>query len=622
MKNDKNNKKEKKKGSFFSDFSDFLFLIKPQFKYGFGYNLARVIIKVIAEVSQSLISVYFYMTIINMLMDGTPLPLILVTAFLFIIASFASNVMMMEPLKYFAPEWGAKNGKKIEEEIIKQAVKCNSKNFDDPVFFKNYNLAIRDYDPQSWQAVNLIGTAISNFISIFALISVLISISVSPWLILLSVVAFILNLTVGKRVGDFTAARWREINESNRKIFYIRRIISQKDYAADLRTTRLSDMIIKLNSDVCDEVCDIRRKHKVKFIFARLYSMLFDVAVGYGAVFYAIYAIYKKIISVGEFAATIQASQRIYYALSSIAKIRNDMHLMAEYSRSIQEFFNAPSDIEDSTEERSKDKTFAPVPADPFALTLNNVCFSYNNTPNGKFSINNINMNIKSGQKVALVGENGAGKSTLIKLLLRLYDTTDGEILINGKSIKDYDVKKLRNSIGTAFQTTQLYAFSMAENMNLYHTDDKETLEGVVKKLGMESIFEKNNCDFDTVLTKEFDEKGIVLSGGECQKLGLSRVLHGKFGMMILDEPSAALDPVSEYKLAQTILSLNDVTIVMISHRLSAIRNFDCIYVMDGGQIVESGNHDELMKKDGKYAEMFRLQSEQYIAGSDTETKQ
>lgn len=162
----------------------------------------------------------------------------------------------------------------------------------------------------------------------------------------------------------------------------------------------------------------------------------------------------------------------------------------------------------------------------------------------------------------------------------------------------------------------------MAENMNLYHTDDKETLEGVVKKLGMESIFVKNNCDFDTVLTKEFDEKGIVLSGGECQKLGLSRVLHGKFGMMILDEPSAALDPVSEYKLAQTILSLDNVTIVMISHRLSAIRNFDCIYVMDGGQIVESGNHDELMKKDGKYAEMFRLQSEQYIAGSDTEAKQ
>lgn len=620
MKNDKNN--NKKKGGFFSDLSDFLFLVKPQFKYGFGYNLARIIIKVIAEVSQSLISVYFYMTIINMLLDGTPLPLILITAFLFIIASFASNVMMTEPLKYFAPEWGDKKEKKIQEEIIKQATKCNTKNFDDPVFFKNYNLAIRDYDPQSWQAVNLIGTAISNFISIFALISVLISISVSPWIILLSVVAFVLNLTVGKRVGDFTAARWREINESNRKVFYIRRIIAQKDYAADLRTTRLPDMILKLNSDICDEICDIRKKHKVKFIFARLYSMLFDAVVSYGAIFYAIYAIYKKIISVGEFAATIQASQRIYYSLSSIAKMRNDMHLMAEYSRSFQEFFNAPSDIEDNTEERSKDKTFAPVPADPFTLSLNNVGFSYNNTPNGKFSISNINMNIKSGQKVALVGENGAGKSTLIKLLLRLYDTTDGEILINGKSIKDYDVKKLRNSIGTAFQTTQMYAFSMAENMNLYHTADKETLEGVVKTLGMESIFTKNNCDFDTVLTKEFDEKGIVLSGGECQKLGLSRVLHGKFGMMILDEPSAALDPVSEYKLAQTILSLKDVTIIMISHRLSAIRNFDCIYVMDGGQIVEYGNHDELMKKDGKYAEMFRLQSEQYIAGSDTEAKQ
>lgn len=622
MKNNKNNTKEKKKGGFFSDLSDFLFLVKPQFKYGLNYNLTRVIIKVIAEVSQSLISVYFYMTVINMLMDGKPLPLIFVTAFLFIIARFASNVMLMEPLEYFAPGWETHKNKKIQEEILKQAIKCDSKNFDDPAFFKNYNLAINDYNSQSWRAVNLLGTVISNIVSLFALISALVSISVSPWILLLSVVAFVLDITVGERVGDFTAARWREFREGNRKSSYVLRIISQKDYAADLRTTKLSDMMIKLNSDIFDEVRDIRTKNKVKFIFARLYSMLFNAVVSYGAVFYAIYAIYKKIISVGDFTATIMASQRIYYALAAIASARTEIHLMAEYSRNFQKFFNAPSDIENSTEERSKDKTFAPVPADPFALTLNNVCFSYNNTPNGKFSINNINMNIKSGQKVALVGENGAGKSTLIKLLLRLYDTTDGEILINGKSIKDYDVKKLRNSIGTAFQTTQLYAFSMAENMNLYHTDDKETLEGVVKKLGMESIFEKNNCDLDTVLTKEFDEKGIVLSGGECQKLGLSRVLHGKFGMMILDEPSAALDPVSEYKLAQTILSLNDVTIVMISHRLSAIRNFDCIYVMDGGQIVESGNHDELMKKDGKYAEMFRLQSEQYIAGSDTETKQ
>lgn len=612
MKNDKKNN-DKKKGGFFRDLSDFWFLIKPQFKYGFAYNVARVIIKIIAEVSQSLIGVYFYMTIINMLMDGRPLPLIFVTASLFIVARFVSRVMLMEPLEYFAPGLEVKKDKKIQEEILKQAIKCDSKNFDDPVFFQNYNLAINDYSNQSWKAIDFLGATLSNFISMLALISVLISISVSPWILLLSIVAFILNLTVGKRIGDFTAARWRDIRGINRKGSYILRIISQKDYAADLRTTKLSEKMIELNSDIFDEIRDVRTKHKVRFIFARLYTMLFEVAVSYGAVFYAIYAIYKKIISVGEFAATIQASQRIYYSLASIARVHTQIHVMAEYSRSIQEFFNAPSEIEDSTAEFSVGRSFEPITASPFTVSLKNVCFAYNNTPNGKFSINNINMDIKAGQRVAIVGENGAGKSTLIKLLLRLYDTTEGDILVNGNSIKSYDVRELRNSIGTAFQTTQLYALSMAENMNLYHTDDKETLEGVVKKLGMESIFEKNNCDLDTVLTKEFDERGIVLSGGECQKLGLSRVLHGKFGMMILDEPSAALDPLSEYKLAQTILSLDNVTIVMISHRLSAIRNFDCIYVMDGGQIIECGTHDELMRLGGKYAEMFRLQSEQYI---------
>ena len=216
--------------------------------------------------------------------------------------------------------------------------------------------------------------------------------------------------------------------------------------------------------------------------------------------------------------------------------------------------------------------------------------------------------------KIAIVGENGVGKTTLTKLLLRLYDVEKGEIRLNGTSLPDYDLSSVRNRIGIASQTPLVYAIPLSENMQLYNDKSPEQLTEILKELQLTSILENPNVSLSTELTKEFDKDGIVLSQGETQKLGLSRLLYGDFGLLILDEPSSSLDPIAEYELTKMIFNQsNKATTIMIAHRLSTIRDADEIFLVDNGVIKEHGTHDELMAKKGKYYDMFTKQAENYV---------
>ena len=226
-------------------------------------------------------------------------------------------------------------------------------------------------------------------------------------------------------------------------------------------------------------------------------------------------------------------------------------------------------------------------------------------------------------KKVALVGENGAGKTTITKLILRLYDPDQGNILINGKPICEYDLLKLRENIGIAFQTTNVYAMSLADNLKLYRDNDDTQLLNTIKELDLDSIFDKSRSDLQTELTKEFEQDGLILSNGEIQKIGIARILNNSFGLLILDEPSSSLDPIAEYKLTNILYSqANTTTTILIAHRLSMVRDADCIYVLKEGRICENGTHDELMNKKGVYYEMFIKQSKNYSTLSqDTQSQ-
>ena len=231
-------------------------------------------------------------------------------------------------------------------------------------------------------------------------------------------------------------------------------------------------------------------------------------------------------------------------------------------------------------------------------------------------ALKQVSMTIRAGEKIALVGYNGAGKTTLIKLLMRFYDPSEGQILYNGIDIRTFDPEAWRRQIGTVFQDFKIFATSLAENVTMGAYDEQADGARVKDALHCADFDDKLAALEDglgTHLTREFNDKGTNLSGGEAQKVAIARVFAGDYPIVIMDEPSAALDPMAEYQLNQSILHrTNDKTVVFISHRLSTTRIADKIYMFDSGRLIEEGSHEQLLAQDGAYAEMFRVQAEKY----------
>lgn len=254
-----------------------------------------------------------------------------------------------------------------------------------------------------------------------------------------------------------------------------------------------------------------------------------------------------------------------------------------------------------------------PLPEKPAEIEFRNVSFGYNEKDG--YILNNISMKLRPYSKTAVVGYNGAGKTTLIKLLMRLYDPNEGEILLDGINIKEYDVREYRRKIGTVFQDFKIFAATVKENVLLDFAEngkDEDVLKAI-EKSGFAEHLETLSDGLQTNLTTEFEENGMNLSGGEGQKLAVARVFYKDANLIILDEPSSALDPIAEYHLNHSMLTAaENKSVIFISHRLSTTRIADRIYMLEKGRIIEEGSHAELLERKGKYAEMWRVQAGQY----------
>ena len=314
----------------------------------------------------------------------------------------------------------------------------------------------------------------------------------------------------------------------------------------------------------------------------------------------------KKIAGVGKFMSLITANSQLMSSLYKFFGFFSQANNLNLYTDKIRKFFETESKIENSIYEQGR------ISQIPFSLEIKDLSFKYSES---NFGLNNINLKINAGERVAIVGENGSGKTTLTKLLLRFYDPDQGEILINGVSIKQLDLSDLRNKIGIAFQATNVYAFSLSQNLQLYSESKDSELIKIINSLGLNNMFDKANCTINTELTREFSEDGLMLSNGEVQKIGIARIMNHNFGLLILDEPSSALDPVAEYNLTNILYGQSQkTTTILIAHRLSMVRDADYIYVMKEGRISESGTHEKLMLQKGIYYDMFIKQSENYLS--------
>ncbi|MDP4248083.1 MAG: ATP-binding cassette domain-containing protein, partial [Bacteroidota bacterium] len=242
-----------------------------------------------------------------------------------------------------------------------------------------------------------------------------------------------------------------------------------------------------------------------------------------------------------------------------------------------------------------------------------NVGFKYSNSD--RWANRHLNFTLRAGEKLALVGENGAGKTTLVKLLARLYDPTEGRILLDGIDLREYDPAALRMQIGIIFQDFLRYQMTFAQNIavgNIAEKEDRERIIFSAKQSLADSLIEKLPGKYDQALGRRFNQ-GVDLSGGEWQKVALARAYMRDAQLLILDEPTAALDARSEYEVFQRFADLTrGRSAVLISHRFSTVRMADRILVLEKGELVEIGSHEELLRKEGRYAELFNLQARGY----------
>ena len=255
----------------------------------------------------------------------------------------------------------------------------------------------------------------------------------------------------------------------------------------------------------------------------------------------------------------------------------------------------------------------------PHTIEFRNVSFAYPGTD--KQVIKNINLTIRPGETAVLVGLNGAGKTTFIKLLTRLYDPTEGQILLDGRDIREYDTKTLYSIFGIIFQDFGKYAFSVEDNIrfgDIHREEDKEAIRRAAADAGAEDFISRLPRGMDTPLMRYFEPDGIELSIGQWQKLSIARAFYSRSDILILDEPTASLDPMAEQEIFNQFDALRqDKTTIFVSHRLSSATIASKIIVLEYGELVEEGTHKELMARKGKYYELFTTQASRYIEGGE-----
>ncbi len=322
--------------------------------------------------------------------------------------------------------------------------------------------------------------------------------------------------------------------------------------------------------------------------------------------FYIGYMALTKAISIGDFSMCVSAAGTFYWSLYRIVNGIQEINKKCAYAHRYIEFIEYPAAMPKG------DKS---VKQGEHIIEFVHVSFKYPRSES--FVLRDINITIKSGEHLSIVGLNGAGKTTFIKLLCRLYDVTEGAILIDGVNIKEYSDEEYRRLFAVVFQDFQLLAFSLKENVALNGEADEERINEVLKQSGLYEDAQKLENGLDTCLFKSFDEKGTELSGGQKQKTAISRALYRDAPIVILDEPTAALDPVAEYEIYRQFNTLvGGKTAIYISHRLSSCKFCDRIAVFAEDTIKEYGTHDELADKpDGIYAEMFAAQAQYYLEG-------
>lgn len=492
--------------------------------------------------------------------------------------------------------------KGLNERLYKKAKSLDLESYDNPAFYNNFILTIESSSDNMQNILGLVRNYIGNVVSLITIASILLAIDPVCLLIILVFVGIFMPLS--KKIGALQMGRRIDNTKFHRRSDYFQRIFYLQDYAKEVRMNNIRPFLIDNYNDAADKVIENQKKYwsKISILYfiqdfgVQILGFMFVLPLYLG---YCV--LIEKSISAGDFVASFNGAYAIASSINfltvwALARFEEQGKMIEKY----REFLK--------TESKINDGKFTAKITEPKNIEIKNLTFTY--PGNTKPTLKNINLTIKPYEKIALVGFNGAGKTTLTNLLLRLYDVSEGEILIDGENIKNATVKSHRDRFTAVFQDFQIFSCSVGENVALDVDPDSDRVNEALKHSGFSKKL-KNGTD--TELLREFDDNGVMLSGGESQKIAIARAFYNHCPYIILDEPSANLDPVAEYKLNQSMLeAAEDKTVIFISHRLSTTINADRIFVMENGEIIENGSHTELMAMNKTYAKMFNMQAEKY----------
>ncbi|MCL2227248.1 MAG: ABC transporter ATP-binding protein/permease [Oscillospiraceae bacterium] len=581
------------------------FLLRPYWKYGRLYMVVSIVMAAVFSPLSSVLTALLPESAINAVMEHRPTSEIIATVALFTLGIAIVAVVQSFIQQTYSTIAQIKIQTKIEYEINYKALHTDFKYYDSPEFFNNFSFAQQSYTNYASQAQWVVPQLIQSIVTALAMGAIIAQ--AGPVLLVVTLVFIALQTALTLPTTKLSLELSMSMNELSRPLSYVTRVIQQKENAAEMRSSRAGEKLLQNYSDVYDNYLSVFFKYILKTLkFNIPNQFLMPIQTSVVLLFIIIFVIDGDTSRIGMYASLTLATGTLAANISIFFNTFAQLFEYTVYGERIAKVFETKSVIEPAPAPPDA----VPAPDGQYSVEFKDMSFGYEGA---KFGIEGLNLAIPAGGRIAIVGENGAGKSTLTKLLLRLYDVDSGSVMINGRDIREYDIHALRRKIGIAYQDVRVLAMSLRANLTAYNDATDEQLSEIMAKLGLEEVLDKIGGDFDTMVSREFTEDGAVLSGGEAQRIAIARLFTGPFGLLLLDEPSSALDPLAEYNLMKLILDkANTATTIMVAHRLSTVRDFDVIYHIENGKVIETGTHDELMDAKGKYYLMFTRQAENY----------
>lgn len=488
--------------------------------------------------------------------------------------------------------------------LMQHAAELDLDQFEDAEFYDKLERARRQTLSRTVLMSQVLGQVQDIITMLFLAVGV---VSFAPWLILLLAVAVFPAFVGETHFNEKSYSLVRSWTPERRELDYLRYTGASDETAKEVKIFGLSDFLIERFKELSDHFYKANKKIAIKRAGWGTLLAAIGSAGYYGAYVYIVFRTITGELTIGDLTFLAGSFARLRGLLEGVLNKFSSVAEGALYLQDFFDFFNLKPRI------RRSENTI-PFPSKiKEGFVFENVSFRYQNTE--KYAIRNLSFELKVGEKLALVGENGAGKTTLVKLLARLYDPSEGRILLDGKDLREYDPEDLRRNTGVIFQDFVKFQMTASTNIavgQIEQKDERPRIEKAAVQSLADTVIKELPQQYEQMIGRRFSE-GVDLSGGQWQKVALARAYMRDAQLLILDEPTAALDARAEHEVFERFTDLTaGKTAVLISHRFSTVRMANRILVLDRGQLLEIGTHEELLQKDGRYAELFSLQAAGY----------